>query len=130
MAIILCDTAVSWIKESGPALFGADPSRVIAAGSSAGGHLALTIGFKAQPVVGVVSIYGYGDLVGSWYSSSSPHTRHALPSERSGQEYTEAQAWAEVSGNAIANSAERDGDGCAIEALTSIRLQGTVMKPT
>ncbi len=112
---------MAWVRESGPALFGADPSRVIAAGSSAGGHLALSIGFKAQPVAGVVSIYGYGDLVGAWYSRPSPHTRHALPSERGGQEYTEAQAWAEVSGTTIANSAEREGDGCAIGALTHTR---------
>jgi acetyl esterase/lipase len=98
---------VAWVKEAGPSLFGADPARVVAAGSSAGGHLALSIGFKAQPVAGIVSFYGYGDLVGPWYSSPSPHPRHALPSERGGVEHTEEQSWAEVSGHPIANSADR-----------------------
>ena len=105
----VCD-AVSWVRREGPRLFGADPDRIIAAGSSAGGYLALTIGFKAEPVAAVLDIYGYGDLVRDWYSAPSPHARHALP-EGVAAEYTESEAWAEVSGPPIANSADRQGDG-------------------
>lgn len=95
----VCD-AVSWVRREGPQLFGADPDRVIVAGSSAGGYLALTVGFKAEPVAAVLDLYGYGDLVRDWYSAPSRHRRHALPKDVD-QEYTESEAWAEVSGKAL-----------------------------
>ncbi|MEE2993555.1 MAG: alpha/beta hydrolase [Gemmatimonadota bacterium] len=49
-----------------------DVGRLAVMGSSAGGYLALTAGYRFQPRPRVlVSIYGYGDLTGPWYSQPS-----------------------------------------------------------
>ncbi|HEY7304016.1 MAG TPA: alpha/beta hydrolase [Bryobacteraceae bacterium] len=49
--------------------FGLDRNRIAVAGASAGGYLTQMAGFwlKPRPRV-LVSYYGYGDIVGSWYS--------------------------------------------------------------
>jgi len=102
------EDAFRWVHEKGPELFAAQPSRVAAIGGSAGGYLALTSGFRARPrPVAVVSLWGYGDLVGSWYSQPSPHARHRttmLSREAAGQQ---------VSGPPISDSRQRKGDGGA-----------------
>ena len=43
------EEAFRWVREKGPALFGADPERIVAAGGSAGGFLALVAGFRVRP---------------------------------------------------------------------------------
>ena len=61
--------AFTWIRHEGPDLFGADPSRIAAMGFSGGGYLALLAGKRVEPrLSAVVSYYGYGDIVGAWYS--------------------------------------------------------------
>jgi acetyl esterase/lipase len=71
------EDAFRWIAEKGPNLFHADPTRIAAVGGSAGGYMTLTAGFRANPrPVALVSLWGYGDLVGPWYSEPSPHARH------------------------------------------------------
>jgi len=61
--------ACRWVRERGPELFGADPERVAVVGHSAGGYLALMAGVRVMPPPrAVVSFYGYGDIVGPWYS--------------------------------------------------------------
>src|SRR5262245_47765834 len=75
---------IAWVREQGPA-YGADPSVVFVAGSSAGGHLASMAALTAndpalQPgfedvdtsVTAVVSLYGYYGSVGSSAQPSSP----------------------------------------------------------
>ncbi|MFH1716190.1 MAG: alpha/beta hydrolase [Planctomycetota bacterium] len=102
------EDAFKWIREKGPELFGIDGSRIAVLGGSAGGYLTLTTGYRVEPRPTVlVSFWGYGDLIGDWYSKPSPHPRH----HRS--RMTEEQARKQVSGPAIANSADRDGDGGA-----------------
>lgn len=65
--------AFRWVREQGPALFGADPARVGVVGHSGGGYLALMAGFRAVPrPKAVVSFYGYGDIVGDWYRLPDP----------------------------------------------------------
>jgi acetyl esterase/lipase len=66
--------AFRWVREEGPGLFQADTRRVAAVGHSAGGYLALMAGVvvEARPAA-LVSFYGYGDIVGSWYSRPDPH---------------------------------------------------------
>ncbi len=102
------EDAFRWIREQGPPLFQADPTRVAAVGGSAGGYLALTAGFKIKPPLSaVVSLWGYGDLVGPWYSEPSQHPRHHRIMMSSDE------AWGQVSGTPVSDSRERQGNGGA-----------------
>lgn len=63
-----------WVREHGPELFGADPERIAVQGGSAGGYLTLMTGFCVEPrPKALVSFYGYGDIVGDWYSNPDPY---------------------------------------------------------
>lgn len=65
--------AFRWIGESGPRLFDVDLQRLAVVGHSAGGYLALMSGCCARPRPrAMVSFYGYGDLIGDWYSKPDP----------------------------------------------------------
>ncbi|MBI1356732.1 MAG: alpha/beta hydrolase fold domain-containing protein [Acidobacteria bacterium] len=102
------EDAFRWVAEQGPGLFGANPDRIVALGGSAGGYLTLTAGYRALPRPrALVSFWGYGDLIGPWYSSPSPHERHRRTV------MTREEALAQVSGPPIANSKDRPGDGGA-----------------
>ena len=60
-----------------------NPTRVGVIGGSAGGYLALMTGFAitARPKA-LVSLYGYGDIAGPWYSEPDPfYCRQPLVSE-------------------------------------------------
>ncbi len=86
-----------WLHSQGPRLFHVDASRIAVMGSSAGGYLTLTAGFRAQPRPAVlVSFWGYGDLVGDWYSKPSEFYRKQSLVE-------EKDALAAVSGPPIAD---------------------------
>jgi acetyl esterase/lipase len=100
------EDAFKWLRKDGARLFNVDTSKIAVAGGSAGGCLTLTSGFRVDPPPTVlVSFYGYGDLIGEWYSTPSPHPRH----NRS------KITWEEVAdipdGPAVANSEDRDGNG-------------------
>ena len=102
------EDAFRWVREKGPELFHADPDRVAAIGGSAGGYLTLTAGFRAKPrPVALVSLWGYGDLVGPWYSEPSPHPRHHTT------KLSREEAYKQVSGPPISDSRNRKGDGGA-----------------
>ena len=61
--------AYGWIREKGPGLFDADPEHIAVAGGSAGGYLSLSCGVMLEPKPRcIVSYYGYGEIVGDWYS--------------------------------------------------------------
>jgi acetyl esterase/lipase len=61
--------AIQWVREKGPDLFRVDPNRLAVIGHSAGGYLTLMSGACARPAPqALVSFYGYGDIIGSWYS--------------------------------------------------------------
>lgn len=65
--------AYAWIREQGPKLFEADPDRIAVQGGSAGGYLTLMTGFCVKPrPKALVSYYGYGDIIGDWYSRPDP----------------------------------------------------------
>ena len=67
------EDAYRWLRHEGPALFRIDPDRVAVVGHSAGGYLTLMAGFRFQPrPKALVSFYGYGDIVGDWYSRPDP----------------------------------------------------------
>ena len=68
--------AYRWVREEGPQRFSLDPDRITVIGHSAGGYLALMTGFCVDPrPKALVSFYGYGDIVGDWYSKPDPFYR-------------------------------------------------------
>jgi len=66
------EDACRWVREEGPGLFNADPGRVAIIGHSAGGYLALMAGAFSPRPRALVSFYGYGDIVGDWYTRPDP----------------------------------------------------------
>lgn len=102
------EDAFRWIREKGPELFHIDSSRIAVLGGSAGGYLTLATGYRVKPRPTVlVAFWGYGDLIGDWYSKPSPHPRHQ------GSKMSEDEIRRQVSGPPIANSRERKGNGGA-----------------
>lgn len=102
------EDAFRWIRRDGPQLFHADPERLAVVGGSAGGYLTLTSGFRVKPrPQALLALYGYGDLVGDWYSKPSPHPRHHH------SHLSREVAYQQVSGPPIAEAQNRHGNGGA-----------------
>ena len=102
------EDALRWVREKGPELVHADPQRIAVVGGSAGGYLTLTAGFRAKPrPAALVALWGYGDLVGAWYSGPSLHPAH----QRS--KLSREEAFRQVAGPPISNARDRKGDGGA-----------------
>jgi acetyl esterase/lipase len=102
------EDAFRWIGEKGPTLFHADPARIGVVGGSAGGYLTLVTGYRAKPrPVALVALWGYGDLIGPWYSQPSPHPRHHST------KLSREEAFKQVSGPPVSDSRERKGNGGA-----------------
>ncbi len=102
------EDAFKWVRDRGPALFRIDSRRIAVLGGSAGGYLTLISGHRVKPRPTVLlAFYGYGDLIGDWYSTPSLHARHQK------SKMSEDQARAQVSAAPIANSRERQGNGGA-----------------
>ena len=69
------------IRENARKRFQGDPQKVAVLGSSAGGHLALTCGFRLRPRPDALVIcWGYGDSIGPWLRRPSAET--LSPSKR------------------------------------------------
>lgn len=61
--------AVRWVREEGARRFTIAPEKIAVLGGSAGGYLTLTTGYRVAPRPrALVSFWGYGDIVGPWYS--------------------------------------------------------------
>ncbi len=102
------EDAYTWIVREGPALFGADATRIAVTGGSAGGYLTLVTGYRCRPrPIALVSFYGYGDLVGPWYSSPSPHPRHHSLT------MTDDEARQLAASPPVSDDRDRSGDGSA-----------------
>jgi len=101
------EDAFSWLHANSSRLnVNAENTAVL--GGSAGGYLTLTSGFRAKPRPRVlVSFWGYGDLIGDWYSTPSKHARH----HRS--KLSADEAYEQVKGPPISDSRNRPGDGGA-----------------
>jgi acetyl esterase/lipase len=68
------EDAYGWLRSQGPDLFRINPDRIAVAGHSAGGYLTLMAGFCLKPrPKALVAFYGYGDIVGEWYSRPDPY---------------------------------------------------------
>lgn len=64
--------AFRWIRGHAPDMR-IEPDRLAVCGGSAGGYLALMTGFCVDPRPrALVSYWGYGDIVGPWYSRPDP----------------------------------------------------------
>ena len=95
-----------WLRQEGPGRFHLDPDRVAVTGGSAGGYLTLVAGYRIQPRPRVLlSYFGYGDLIGDWYSTPSLHARH------NPRKISEDEARAQVRGPAVSDDRERRGNG-------------------
>lgn len=102
------EDSLSWLHAEGPKLFRADVTRVAVVGGSAGGYLTLTAGFRAKPrPTALVALWGYGDLVGDWFSRPSPHAAHHSI------KVSEEEARRQVQGPAISDARQRAGNGAA-----------------
>jgi acetyl esterase/lipase len=99
------EDAFRWVREEGPELFQAEMSRIAVVGASAGGYLTLASGYRVRPrPAALVAFYGYGDLVGEWYSGWSRHARHRQ------SRLTDEEACRQVGGPPISDTRERDTD--------------------
>lgn len=102
------EDAFTWVRKEGKGLFQADTARIAVAGGSAGGYLTLMTGHRVKPrPTALLSLWGYGDLIGDWYSTPSPHARHQT------SKLSREEAFAQVSGTAISDARDRKGDGGA-----------------
>lgn len=73
--------AYSWIRARGPSLFNADKKRIVVAGLSAGGFLALATGFILSPrpkAIGVIS--GFASLTSPFFLQPSERLKKEFPS--------------------------------------------------
>jgi acetyl esterase/lipase len=72
--------AFRWIHNEGPSRLNIDPSNIVVVGESAGGYLTLMSGFCIQPRPrALLSVSGYGNIIGSWYSRPSDFYLHDRP---------------------------------------------------
>jgi acetyl esterase/lipase len=72
--------AFRWIRKQGPTLLNIDVKKLIVGGGSAGGYLTLMTGFCIKPRPrALISLSGYGGIVGPWYSQPSPYYLEHLP---------------------------------------------------
>lgn len=65
--------AFRWVHEKGPGVLNIDTEKLVVAGESAGGYLTLMTGFCVEPrPKALISLSGYGGIVGPWYSRPAP----------------------------------------------------------
>lgn len=100
------EDAFRWLRTEGVRRFHVDPDRIAVTGGSAGGYLTLVTGHRIQPQPRVLlAFFGYGDLVGDWYSTPSPHPRHNQ------RKISLDEAERQAGGPPVADARERKGDG-------------------
>ena len=71
------DDALAWIRLEGRRKFGADVSRLVVSGGSAGGYLTMMSGTMKPAPKALVTYWGYGSLDAEWYAKPSEHYRKA-----------------------------------------------------
>lgn len=99
------EDAFTWLQNHAKDLR-IQPGKVAVLGSSAGGYLTFTAGYRVNPrPTCLVPFWGYGDLIGEWYSTPSNHIRHNNVKLTS--EYVHQQ----VNGPPISDARQRKGRG-------------------
>ncbi len=72
--------AFEWLRGEGARAYAYDPDQLAVTGGSAGGYLTLWCGTSVVPRPRcLVSYWGYGDLLGDWYTQPSDHYRRVIP---------------------------------------------------
>ena len=100
------EDAFDWLHSKGAEQFHLDRSRVAVTGGSAGGYLTFVTGHRIKPrPQALVAFWGYGDLVGDWYSQPSPHPRHNRV------KVSREEAFKQISGPPVSDSRDRKGNG-------------------
>jgi len=103
------EAAFEWIAGDGAKQFHLDPKRIVVCGGSAGGYLTLVTGYRVRPrPKAIVALYGYGDLIGDWYSTPSPHPVH------NPKKFTREEAAQQTDGTVISDARKRKGNGGVI----------------
>jgi len=103
------EAAFQWLAGKGAKQFHLDCDRIVVSGGSAGGYLTLVTGYRAKPQPSaLVALYGYGDLIGDWYSTPSRHLCHN-PRRITGDE-----AAKQTDGTVISDARRRNGNGSII----------------
>ena len=65
--------ALDWVRMNRRKEFDYDADRMVVIGGSAGGYLTLMAGTFDKKPRALVSLYGYGNILGDWYRNPSPH---------------------------------------------------------
>ncbi len=100
------EAAFHWLAEAGAKQFHLDVDHIVVTGGSAGGYLTLVTGYRVEPrPKALVALYGYGDLIGEWYSTPSPHPCH------NPRKITREEAAQQTDGTVISDPGQRKGDG-------------------
>jgi acetyl esterase/lipase len=100
------EDGLAWVRNELPKLLPVDSRRIAVMGSSAGGYLSLVTGYRVQPPPDVlVSFWGYGDIIGDWYSQPSRAARHWQ------EVVSREEAYRQVSGQPISADRDRKGNG-------------------
>jgi acetyl esterase/lipase len=65
--------AINWVRTTGAGIYGFDPGKIAIVGGSAGGYLSLLAGtgICGYRPRAIVAFYGYGDILGEWYTRPS-----------------------------------------------------------
>ena len=69
--------ALAWVRSEGPSKLGADVTRLVVSGGSAGGYLTMMSGTIKPVPKALVTYWGYGSLDAEWYAKPSEHYRKA-----------------------------------------------------
>lgn len=100
------EAAFSWIAGEGAKQFHLNSEKIVVAGGSAGGYLTLVTGYRVRPrPKALVALFGYGNLIGDWYSKPSPHPRH------NAKKISREEAGSQTDGTVVSNSSQRNGNG-------------------
>lgn len=100
------EAAFRWLGGEGAKQFHLDPQRIVVTGGSAGGYLTLVTGYRVTPKPkALVAFWGYGDLIGDWYSQPSPHPRH------NPRKISREEALQQTDGTVVSDSRKRKGNG-------------------
>lgn len=94
--------AVRWVVKNGEHHLGIDTKQIYVIGHSAGGYLALMCGFILDtPPKGIVSFYGYGDILANWYTK--PDTYYST-----WEEVTKVEAFSGLGDSIITSASGRE----------------------
>ncbi|MNO63798.1 Carboxylesterase LipF [compost metagenome] len=80
--------AVEWVRTKATKWYDFDIENMAIIGSSAGGYLSLLLGTMEIKPKAIVSFYGYGDILGEWYTKPSEYyCQRPIVSKNSAYQY-------------------------------------------